>query len=57
MIKNLTKQEESRELFNYECDKARGCRYSKNMISCHTCPQKNSCDIQKNIDKHFNNMK
>lgn len=52
-----TKQEKARKSFNYQCNKASKCRHDKYMISCNSCPQHDNCDIQKNIDKHFNNMK
>ena len=51
------KQEKARKSFNYQCNKASKCRHDKYMISCNSCPQHDSCEIQKNIDKHFNNMK
>ena len=52
----MTKQEKASKSFNYQCKKAEKCRHDKYMISCNLCPQHDNCDIQKNIDKHFNSM-
>lgn len=42
-------QEKARKSFNYQCKRAAKCRHEKYQISCHSCPEESTCEIQKLI--------
>ena len=46
---NSTK-EKARRSFNYQCNRASDCRHSRYQVSCSSCPDEKTCDIQAKIE-------
>ena len=40
----------ARRSFNYACKQASKCRHERYQVSCASCPEKETCDIQLRIE-------
>jgi len=48
--------ERARVSFNYACKQASKCRHEKYQVSCASCPERKTCEIQKRIEKARSKM-
>ncbi len=46
-----TKIEKARNSFNYACKQASKCRRDRYQISCYSCKDEKTCEIQNRIEK------
>lgn len=44
-------QIKARKSFNYQCKRASNCRHEKYQVSCNSCKEKPTCEIQIKIEQ------
>jgi len=44
-------QEKARRSFDYACKQASKCRHERYQVSCYSCPELKTCDIQERIER------
>ena len=50
MIQKTKTQEKAARSFSYQCRRASKCRHEKYHISCASCPERGTCEIQKALE-------
>lgn len=50
-MKKTKKQEKARRSFEYQVKQASKCRHEKYMVSCFSCSESDTCEIQKLLKK------
>jgi len=49
-------EDKARRSFNYACKQASKCRHELYHVSCNSCPERKTCDIQERIERARSKM-